>query len=133
MEQSVHTVAGHQIDESQWPIVIVRVKPDTSDAQMIEFLEFFIDFVRERRERYGVVLDLKNTKKMDSRQRRLLTKSMSKNKEFTEQYCACNAMVFDSPVIRGVLMAVFWIIKPAFPSKVFAEVEDAVKWAHSQI
>ena len=42
-------------------------------------------------------------------------------------------MVFESAVVRGVLMAIFWIFKPAYPTKAFKSVEEAIAWAEKHI
>ena len=42
-------------------------------------------------------------------------------------------MVFTSPLLRGVLTAIFWVRKPAYPTGVMGTVEDGVAWSQSML
>jgi hypothetical protein len=43
--------------------------------------------------------------------------------------CRCAAYVAASPVMRGVLVAVFWIARPVIPVEIAASRDQALAWA----
>jgi hypothetical protein len=105
-----------------------------SNEELIEVLDDFIDYitVQKKGERYGVLQDLRNTKGITSRQRKMITDNMDGMKDYAIHYCVGSAMVFDSPLLRGMLKAIFWITKPPYPTQVFKTLEDAENWVRSQ-
>ena len=118
-----------QLDDSQWPVFIVTTPPEIDDAELEAFLEEYSVAIKKRKERYGLVLDVSRTKKMNPVQRKKLVGVMEQNKEFNARYCACCAMVFSSAILRGVLTAIFWFHKPPHPTKVYTTRQDAIDWA----
>ncbi len=128
--------SGIKLDTSRWPVLIMTTPKDLEEAteqQLTEFMDLFYGFIAEKKERYALVLNLLNMKKLSSNRRQMHTLSMKRNKALTQKYCACTAMVSESAVFRGVLMAIFWMFKPAYPTKVFKSVEEAISWAEQQL
>jgi hypothetical protein len=66
-------------------------------------------------------------------QRRALTTNFRSHEEYNRRYCAGSAMVFSSVVQRTMLTALFWIQRPAHPTKVLANLPDALEWANSRV
>ena len=122
-------------DKSKWPIIKVTPPTNVSDEDIINALEEFVDYITNQKkgERYGVVLDLRNTKGITVRQRKMITDNMDGMKDYARLYCAGSAMVFDSPLLRGMLTAIFWITKPPYPTQVFKTLEDADAWIQSSL
>jgi hypothetical protein len=88
--------------------------------------------MRSKSERFATLMDLRQCANLPSRQRKILTDGMKQNKEVNKKYCVGTAMVFDSAVLRGVLMAVFWLVKPEHPTNIFKSYEDALSWVQNQ-
>jgi len=42
-------------------------------------------------------------------------------------------MIFDNPLLRGMLTAMFWIRKPEYPTRVYATPEEGLTWADTRI
>ncbi len=123
-----------KIDASQWPVLIIRHDHQTNtEAQNLHFFEVFGDFVKNNRERYALIADLASAENTKSNDRRLVSRSMSENKELNKKYRACTAIVFNSAVIRGALMALSWVFKPPYPTKTFKTLDEAVAWAKEQL
>ena len=121
------------IDQANWPLLIVTTPTTVEDEELEQFLASYSDVITSRGERYGLVLDVSQTKKLNPAQRRKLTNVMEQNREFNKEHCACCAMVFNSIFIKGILTAIFWVHKPPHPTKPFTEREDAIKWAKTMI
>jgi len=116
-------------DVSRWPVVVVRAPATVSDEEMAEHLAFFEGKVYARREPFVTVLDLRFCEKITPRQRSIMIGSMKRNEEMTQ--CRGCAMVFDSMLLRGILTAMFWVRKPAYPTRVFSKVVEAFDWAEA--
>lgn len=116
-------------DVSRWPVVVVRAPPTVSDEEMQEHLAFFERTVYARREPFVTVLDLRFCEKITPRQRSIMIGSMKRNEEMTQ--CRGCAMVFDSMLLRGILTAMFWVRKPAYPTRVFSKVVDSLDWVEA--
>ena len=120
------------VDMSAWPIVVLTSTDDMTYEATEEFLKFWEENVMSREERYATIMDLRQSPKMPSRQRKILTDRMKKNKEFKKKYCVGTAMVFDSPAVRSVLIAILWLFSPAHKTQVFKTYEEAMDWAKSR-
>jgi hypothetical protein len=116
-----------EIDESQWPVLIVTPPPTVTDGQMREYLERHRLVESERAEDYVLVLDLRFTGRLTPGQREMLTDGMKT--DASETWCRGLAMIFESRMLRGVLSMIFWVRKPPYPSKVFATPAEAFPWA----
>jgi hypothetical protein len=121
-------------DKSKWPIIKMVSPTSISDEELIKTLGEFVDYitVQKKDERYGVILDLRDTKGITTQQRKMITDNMDGMKDYAILYCVGSAMVFDSPVLRGMLKAIFWITKPPYPTQVFKTLEDAEGWIQSK-
>ena len=93
---------------------------------MRDYLDRFDHDVIGWGEPYGVVLDLRFTKSITPRQRAMLTESMERHDNAA--LCKGTAMVFESRLLRGILTAVFWLRKPAYPTRVFTTTAEAWDW-----
>ena len=125
-------IQGMTVDMSAWPIVVFTSTDDMTDEAMEKFLRFYEETIMSKEERFAAVLDLRQSGNTPSRQRKILTDRMNKNKEFKKQYCVGTAMVFDSPVIRSVLIAILWLFSPEHKTQVFKTYEEALEWAQSR-
>ncbi len=128
--------SGIKLDTSQWPVLIMTTPEglgETDASELREFMDLFYDFIREKKERYALVLNLLNMKNLSSNRRQIHNLAQKSNKELTQKYCSCTALVFESAVLRGVLQAMFWMMKPSYPTKVFKTVEEAISWAKTQV
>ncbi len=123
---------GISVDTSKWPLLILNHSGSYQEEQTELFLKTFNDFVMNNTERYALVADLSHRTNSSSNERRLMSRSMSKNKKLNIKYRVCTAMVFDSAVMRGALQAITWINKPPYPTKAFKNLEEAIAWAEKQ-
>jgi hypothetical protein len=122
-------VHGIALDFSAWPIVQVTPPPySLSDDALTEFMEFHRQLVRGRDSAHGLLLDLRHSDQLSGSQRKKLTEILNSPKSGPMSPCAGTALVFNSPMLRGVLTAMFWFFKPPYPVKVFPDVTSAERW-----
>ena len=115
-----------ETDLSRWPLVLVRPPVTVTDAQMQAYLDRFDAEVIRQEEPYGVVLDLRRTKAISPRQRAMLTESMERHD--SAALCQGTAMVFESRLLKAILSAIFWVRKPAYPTRVFTDLDEGCLW-----
>ena len=120
-----------ETDLSQWPLVLVRPPVTVTDAQMRAYLDRFDAEVIRREEPYGVVLDLRKTKAITPKQRAMLTESMERHD--SAALCQGTAMVFDSRLLKAILSAIFWVRRPAYPTRVFTDVDEGCLWVQGRL
>ncbi len=125
--------SGLEVDISQWPVLIITLPPRTSDEELKSFNTSIGKFLEEKGERYALIMDARAAETLDVVQRRMHSDFMKKRKKFAEKFCAATALVFESMVQRGVLIAILWAFKPSYPIKVFKSPDEAVDWAKKQL
>lgn len=116
-------------DLSHWPVLLVTAPPRISDEEMARYIEESRRRRMERREPHVMVLDVRRTERLPPTQRKMLTDNMSAAGDADP--CLGMAMVFDSPLLKGVLTAIFWVRKPKYPTRVFTSLPEALAWARS--
>ena len=122
------------LDVSQWPLLVITIpEGKVSDACVNDVLVRYNQLIREKKERYALVVDVSKSEKLNSKQRKIMSEQMNSNREFTGKYCAGTALVFDSVLIAGMLTAVFWVFKPKYETKVFTKTHESIAWAKSQL
>ncbi len=123
---------GFEVDVSEWPVLVITAPRRVTDEDMKSFTESIGQFLTAKSERYAFVIDTRATENLDMFQRQLHVEFMKKRKEFTDKFCAATALVFDSFLLRGVLLAILWAFKPSYPIRVFKTPKDAIDWAKTQ-
>jgi hypothetical protein len=100
------------------------------DAAMLAHLDWFDGMRKARAAPFAIVLDLRRSSGLTPRQRKMITDRMNHTDAVAP--CVANALVFESAVLRGVLTALFWIRRPAYPCEVFRTLDDAIGWANAR-
>jgi hypothetical protein len=124
---------GIRLDTSNWPILVLTPTDNISDQSIQDFMERYFAMVNAKKERYALVVDLRQKTNMSRKHRKFHTDELNKNKEFAEGYNAGTALIVNSAVIRGIMMSVFWLFSPKHPTDVFKTMEQAVSWANSRL
>jgi len=92
-------------------------------------------FVEEQRallhsgERYFSVTDASRAVALTARHRKTMGDWLGEAEELSKERVVGQAIVISNPIVRGALTAVFWIRKPAVPTKLFGDVGEAVAHA----
>lgn len=119
------------IDETRWPLVSVRWAGAISDQWMHEFLAKMNEWLA-RRERFALLLDSRGARGISPESRKLLIGHMKDNAELTARYLV-QAIVLDNLMQRTLFYGINLIFPNPFPSKVFADVEEASAWLSSEL
>ncbi len=120
------------VDVALWPLVCVTLPPAATDDEVREYLDA-LRVLRERREPYALIIDANASRGFTPKQRRLQADYIDSGIELSRRYLKAFAFVAASPVQRGMLTAVFWLIRPAWPHEVFRSMDEAKAWARSRV
>ena len=126
-------VHGIALDISAWPLVQVTPPPySLSDEAVMEFVDFHRKLVRSQPTPHVLILDLRDCDRLNNHQRTRLSKVLSSaDDDGAASSCAGTALVFSSPMLRGILTATFWVFRPLYPVKVWPDVASAQRWAYT--
>jgi hypothetical protein len=114
-----------------WPIVQVTAPPLVTDEGLRAHLDEFEAEVRARGGGAAVLLDLRVCERLSVAQRRMLSERMERNDEAgLARSCA---MVFESRLLRGILTAMFWVYRPRYSTRTFANHRDAFEWSQMMV
>jgi hypothetical protein len=124
---------GIQFDTSSWPIMVLTPTDNVTDQSIEDFMTTFFEVVRTKKERYALIVDLRQKTNLSHKQRKYMTGELNRNKDFAEKYNAGTALIVNSAVVRGIMMSVFWLFSPKHPTDVFKTMEDAFVWANTRL
>ena len=129
----IEEVGGSTLDWSRLPAIVVQPpKRPVSDAELQALLDRFWE-VAKTQPRYGLVLDLSASAPLDPRQRAMLVEQMQAAEGELATDCAATALIFRSPLMRGLLTATLWLWRPPYRTRTFATAAQGVSWVHSLI
>jgi hypothetical protein len=119
-------------DTKAHPVVVVHlVHGDGGQQSHPESFVRVIHGIIEKREPVVVIYDLTGSRP-DAQRRRLVVNWLKQNSESLTRYVRASAIVAPTPFHRGILVAIFWFIKPTRPLEVFADRPAAMRWALAQ-
>jgi len=119
----------HLCDEG--PVVIVTPPPRLNDEIVSSILRD-LERCLMRGSPYVLVFDLSHGGTPNPVQRASMASHMRKNRPRIERSVLAIAVVAPSPLVRGVLTAIFWVEPPPVAHQVFASASEARAWAHEQ-
>lgn len=123
-----------EIDESMWPVLLIRPKPMEMSIEELEVAFRYYDRILERRrERYAVVFDNREVKHLSAAHRSRIARYNEENEERARVYCRGLAFTITSPIVRGMMTAILWIKRPPVETRTFEELDAALSWAGEQV
>ncbi len=121
------------LQTSDWPVAIVSPHGVVSDEQLSKFFVDYSAMLQGKLESYAIIIDLRRASEMPAKQRKLLTDYMKQQEAVVGRHCAGTVLVFDSPVMRAILTAIFWVRNPPQEVHVAGNLADATNWAHGAL
>lgn len=119
-------VMGPPIDETAWPLIVVRWSGTVVDADLDGLLARMERWLAKG-ERFGLLIDSRGARGLSPEQRVRLIETMKRQSELTSRYLI-QAIVIDNLIQRTLFYGINLIFPNPFPSKVFAEPEAARSW-----
>lgn len=122
-----------ELDDSQWPLVVIRFTGAPTDEEFEEYLRLYESYL-ERTGRYGLVLvtepDAPMTK---SKHAKMQAQWIKDHFEILGRKCVGISFVLPGPMMRGVLKAILAMQKLPMDHTVFAREFDACQWIRDRI
>jgi hypothetical protein len=118
-----------QIDESEWPLVVVRWTGRPSDASLVAGL-VRLDTLLARGERFGMIVDTRGGEGLTPEQRRMLLSHMKRNVELNTKYLV-QAFVANDLLSRSLYWGVQLLMPSPFPTKVFRDFDAGRAWVRA--
>ena len=120
------------LDESRWPLVIVRIVGTPTDDELDAFLAE--STVRLQRKEIQVsIIDVSRADRAPATQRRKQADWMRDHESLLRRRSAGMAYVITNPMVRGVLTAIMWLQPLPVEHTVVATLEEAERWALAQL
>jgi hypothetical protein len=119
------------VDETAWPIVVVRWVGIPKDSTLTTFLGC-MDRWLSRGERFGLLMDTRAGAGLSPEQRVRVINHMKAHSALTEKFYV-QALVISSVVQRTLFYGINVIFRNPFPSKIFPDVESARTWLESEL
>jgi hypothetical protein len=113
------------------PIVTVTPPSELTDEAVASILQG-LDGCLARGAPYVLIFDLSHSGIPNAVQRATLAAHIRKNKSRSERWVWAMAMVAPSPIVRGMLTAIFWLEPLPVTHQVFATLSEARSWARWQ-
>lgn len=120
-----------QIDESEWPLVVVRWEGELTDGEVDGILAAMGRWLT-REERFGLLLDSRGGGGLSPEQRTNVIAYMKREAERTALWLV-QAMVIDNLIQRTVFYGINLVFPNRFSSKVFADPQSARAWLRSNL
>jgi hypothetical protein len=130
VDRTLHDFTGIRIDTRRWPLVILEMPagqvPDDSVHQALWYLERLMKRMSPG-ERFFQITDLSAMREVAPASQRKYSAEWSKRTAPFARHCRIGgAIIAKSPLIRGMLTAVFWLAKPEGPPNVVSSRNEAV-------
>lgn len=104
---------------------------DEWSAALARATEWLLDLERRGR-RVLVVVDPSGMGNVDASIRSFAGEWRAQHLPLIANTCECAAYVADTPLVRGVLTAVFWFARPVIPVQIVASREEALAWVEAR-
>jgi hypothetical protein len=120
------------VDGSRAPIVHVRVVSTPTDAGYQRYLDELGEAFRAL-DRFAMVFDVGELTDFPAKYREVQSKWIADTEEEFKGRFIASAFVIKKRVLRGVLMALFWINEPYYEHTVVGGEEEAWQWVRDAL
>lgn len=114
-------------DEMHWPIVIVRYPGKLDQADFDRHIAKVESYLK-RDQPFALLNDSRGAGAPNAGQRQAIAKVYDDHEPAVKKYWRGTAVVFDSPLIAGVLTAISWLRPPPHPFKAFTQYDEGMSW-----
>jgi hypothetical protein len=127
-------MAGPRYDESRWPVVVVRLPPGAlaegeDEAHLAHVSSYFA-----RCEPFALVMcPHARGSTLTFAQRRRIGERTRLDSLTRGPFLRGIAVVVRSQIERGLAGAVLWLMRPPYPVRFFADLDEAVRWADAAV
>jgi hypothetical protein len=119
------------VDSSEAPLYRVTFPTNASDEQLRAYCRAVESWSLKVRYPVGWVMDLSQVAQVSAPQRASFAKFMESMQAFDKLYTRACALILPGAFLRGVATAIFWLYRPAFLHRTFADCGEGLAWARA--
>lgn len=122
---------GIEHDDTAWPICVIRFLQQ-QESEMPSHLETVGGYLA-RGERCLLLFDVRKARVLNSYERGLYVDFLREHRERVHRLIPHCGVVSTSPLHRGVLIAIEWMIDVPFETTFFSDFDAAMRWARELV
>lgn len=119
------------IDGSRAPVFVIRWPVEIEPQEVRQHIDEMREIVRGQRAAF--VLDLTESGVPDAKLRKLVASELQSAFAELGDQVAGVCHVVASPIIRGMMTAVYWLAPPPFETMTTSDLDAAVVWAKKRL
>jgi hypothetical protein len=120
------------IDDQQDPLIVVTME-DCSEAETQVFYGACERIYKTLDHDIVWVLDTTHVTHVSAKQRRIAAEHVARARDKMRERVVAIAFVIPSPLIRGALTAIAWLVSLPFHYETFKTREEAISWAERRL
>ena len=117
---------GIEVDETNWPIIVINALGDSSDDDLQRYLRA-LQRALNRCESHVVMIDARGGKSLKGTHRKLVADWNKAHEGELREFRKGLVLVTESTVLRGMITAIYWIFPAPFPYHPVADFDEG--WA----
>lgn len=125
-------MAAVTLDESRWPLIEIRYPDAFGSDDWAVLIEGLVGILK-RDQPFAVINDVRSGAAPNALQRKQVADMYKAHPDLVKRNWLGTAFVTDSPIARGALTAVTWLIPQPHPVKVFSKYAEGEAWAQEQL
>ena len=116
------------------PSLFYQAIPDSfTDAEREAFIVWLEALEGAQRSPIAWVVMADAMLSTSAKQRKMFSEAEARMQPQDERFCAGTAIVLSSPVIRGVVTAIYWLTPPVYPYTLCKTAPEAHAWASAKL
>lgn len=116
------------------PSLFYQTIPEAfSDADLEAFIARLEALVNAQRAPFAWVVMADAMLSTSAKQRKMFSEAETRMQPQDKRFCAGTAIVLSSPVIRGVVTAIYWLTPPVYPYTLCKSASEARVWSETKL
>lgn len=132
MPYSRYPVPAHQIDDSRWPLVVVRFDGAMSDPEFEKYLAGVTEILERGSTNY-LIFDTTKSAAPTAKQRKRQADWITEHTAMIKRHSAGTAYVIPSALLRGMLTAILWLSPSPVEHVVVSTMREAEQVARQKL
>lgn len=114
-------------------IILVHMRGEIDDDNFDRFCDEMDQFYAPLSSPFAIVIDASMLSFVSARRRKRLADLDLKYREKDLRFNRGQAFVVRSPIVRGAVTALQWVVKAPYPVRVVETMEDGLAWAKARL
>lgn len=121
------------LDPTDAPLLRLTCPVTYEPHETLAMFEVVLAFYAVNDQPFAWVVDASNVKGSSAQERKITADYEQRAAEHLKRFNRGTAFVLPSAIVRGIVTAIYWLVPPPYPHRVFSNVPDAEAWARAQL